>query len=447
MGFIDISKLKLQYYPTDARICEFFAYLHFNITHKYEDDIKNYSYYKTNEVYLNAERNQKEYYDMMKAMPQYKFKKDWFKIPEYSTYRFQKDIIENQLTDIKDFKANSNYISDGKRISVNDYFCGEGTWLVTSSKYYEPYRNPIKTLGIELEQNRAKVTKENKVDYVYNSAFEDVILPKESVSLLCFNPPYFNESKDERATKKYLSEILKKEVLIKGKSFVDFVIREDDFRDCLELLLDHFAIIQDTIFKAPSDEFSKFKQIVFTARFSDYRKPNLDTKWLQEDRISKAQDITNMINNAEEINLMNVSKESLQNCRDLGYLDFDKKVQSIELKNNNECKISNKNNLAWRWFKDLTDINTDSMGDITLPKEPKKGEIVNLISSGMLNQQVDNHVVSGGTKQVEETIKSIQLDSEGKEREVIEVRRTNIPFFNVLLADGSIKKLLNKEVN
>jgi malonyl CoA-acyl carrier protein transacylase len=87
------------------------------------------------------------------------------------------------------------------------------------------------------------------------------------------------------------------------------------------------------------------------------------------------------------------------------------------------------------------------MGDITLPKEPKKGEIVNLISSGMLNQQVDNHVVSGGTKQVEETIKSIQLDSEGKEREVIEVRRTNIPFFNVLLADGSIKKLLNKEVN
>lgn len=445
MGY-NISQLKLQYYPTDARICEFFTYLHFNITHKYEDDLKNYSYYKMNEVYLNAERNQKEYYDMMKTMPQYKFKKDWFKIPEYSTYRFQRDIIENQSTDIKDFKANSNYISDGKRISVCDFFCGEGTWLINSNKYYDTYRNPIKTLGIELEQNRAKVTQENKVNYVYNSAFEDVILPTNSVSLLCFNPPYFNESKDERATKKYLLEILKKEVLIKGESFVDFVIREDDFRDCLELILDHFSIIQDTIFKAPSDEFNKFKQIVFTARFKDYRKPILDTKWLQEGRVSIAQDIINKINNAEEINLMKVSKESITGCRNLSYLDFDKKVKSIELKNNNINKISNKNNLAWRWFKELTDINTDSMDDITLPKEPKKGEIVNLISSGMLNQQVDNHVVSGGTKQVEETIKSIQLDSEGKEREVIEIRKTNVPFFNVLLPNGSIKKLLNKEV-
>ena len=446
MGY-NISQLKLQYYPTDARICEFFTYLHHTISSKDEDAYFAYSYNKASKIYLDSEKIINSYTDMMKQLPQYKFKKDWFKIPSYSTYRFQKDIIENQITDITRFDALSSYRSDGKRISVFDPFCGEGEWLINSNKYFEQYRLPIKTLGIELEQNRAKVSKENKVDYVYNSAFEDVLLPKDSVSILLFNPPYFNESKDERATKKYLSEILKKEVLIKGKSFVDFVIREDDFRDCLDLLLDHFAIIQDTIFKAPSDEFSKFKQIVFTARFCDYRKPNLDTRWLQEDRISKAQDITNMINNAEEINLMKVSKETLTNCRDLCYLDFDKKVKSIELKNNNECKISNKNNLAWRWFKELTDINTDSMGDITLPKEPKKGEIVNLISSGMLNQQVDNHVVSGGTRQIEETIKSIQLDSEGKEREVIEIRRVNHPFFNVLLPTGIIKKLLNKEVN
>ena len=442
MAFIDISKLRLQYYPTDARICEYFSYLHFPIMNKTEIEFQNYGY-MNNEHINKTKQIINDYDEKMKATQEFKFKKDWFKIPSYSTYKFQKDIIESQMN-TNDFEFNGDYYSN--QIAICDYFCGEGTWLVNNHKYNT--RNfPIKTFGIELEQERANVSKANKVDYVYNSAFEDVLLPKDSVSILLFNPPYFNESKDERATKKYLSEILKKEVLIKGESFVDFVIREDDFRDCLDILLDHFAIIQDTIFKAPSDEFSKFKQIVFTARFNSYYKPNLDTRWLQEDRINKAQDITNIINNAEEINLMKVSKETLTNCRDLSYIKFDEKVKSIQLKNNNINKISNKHNTSWNWFKELTSINTESMCDITLPKEPKKGELVNLISSGFLNQQIDNHVVSGGTKQIEETIKSIQLDSEGKERETIEIRKTNQPFFNVLLPTGEIKKLLNKEVN
>lgn len=445
MAFIDMSKLKLQYYPTDARICEYFSFLHFPLIHRNELEFQNYGH-MNNDTINKIKQIITDYDTMMKSLPNYKFKKDWFKIPSYSTYKFQKDIIESQLNNQSEFSSQGKYMSEEK-IAINDYFSGEGEWLVSANKYFNQYQLPIKTLGIELEQERANQMKVNKVNYVYNSAFEDVILPTDSVSLLCFNPPYFNESKDERATKKYLLEILSRKTLVEHSSFVDFVIREDDFRDCLDILLDHFSIIQDTIFKAPSDEFSKFKQIVFTARFNNYYKPNLDTRWLQEDRTNKAQDITNKINDAKEINLMEVSKETLTNCRDLSYIKFDEKVKSIQLKNNNLNKISNKHNTTWNWFKELTNINTESMSDITLPKEPKKGEIVNLISSGFLNQQIDNHVVSGGTKQVEETIKSIQLDSEGKEREVIEVRKTNVPFFNVLLGNGSIKKLLNKEVN
>ena len=445
MAFIDISKLKLQYYPTDSRICEYFSYLHFPLIHKNELEFQQYGY-MNNDTINKIKQIISDYDTMMKSLPEFKFKKDWYKIPSYSTYKFQKDIIENQLNNQNEFSAQRNSTNEGK-IAINDYFSGEGEWLVNSNKYFNQYQSPIKTLGIELEQERANKMKVNKVNYVYNSAFEDVILPTESVSLLCFNPPYFNESKDERATKKYLQEILNRKTLVEHNSFVDFVIREDDFRDCLDLILDHFSIVEDTIFKAPSDEFSKFKQIVFTARFKTYNKPILDTKWLQEGRISIAQDITNKINDTKEINLIDVSKETLTNCRDLCYIKFDEKVKSIELKNNNLNKISNKHNTSWNWFKELTSINTESMCDITLPKEPKKGEIVNLISSGFLNQQIDNHVVSGGTKQIEETIKSIQLDSEGKERETIEIRKTNQPFFNVLLPTGEIKKLLNKEVN
>lgn len=444
MGY-NISQLKLQYYPTDSRICEYFTYLHFPLIHKNELEFQQYSY-MNNDAINKTKQIINDYDTMMKSLPEFKFKKDWYKIPSYTTYTFQKNIIENQLNNQNDFSAQGKYMSEEK-IAINDYFGGQGEWLINSCKYFNQYQLPIRTLGIELEQERANKMKANKVNYVYNSAFEDVILPTESVSILCFNPPYFNESKDERATRKYLQEIINRKTLVEHNSFVDFVIREDDFRDCLDLILDHFSIIQDTIFKAPSDEFSKFKQIVFTARFNSYHKPTLDTKWLQEGRISVAQSITNKINDAKEINLMDISKETLEGCRDLCYIKFDEKVKSIQLKNNNLNKISNKNNTAWNWFKELTNINTESMCDITLPKEPKKGEIVNLISSGFLNQQIDNHVVSGGTKQVEETIKSIQLDSEGKERETIEIRRTNVPFFNVLLPTGEIKKLLNKEVN
>lgn len=438
MGY-NIAQLKLQYYPTDPRICNYFTYLHFPLTHEFEREYIDYGYMK-NEI----ENKMEEYYDYMKTLPEYKFKKDWYKIPSYSTYYFQKDVIENQIN-MNKFKVRPSYKSD-TQISVNDYFCGEGEWLINHSKYL-PSQYSILTLGIELEEQRADTSKSNGVDYVYNSAYEDVLLPPNSVSILCFNPPYFNESSTERATKRYLQQIVDNKTLIECRSFVDFVIREDDFIDCLDLLLDHFSITDETIAKAPSDEFSKYKQIVFTAKFKKYYKSPLDTKYLINDRQNQKQKYIGILKNVQEINVCNVLPDTLSTCRDLTYIKFNKMMESVKLLNNNKNKISNKRDLAWNWFKELTETKLENNTKLIMPKEPKQGEIINIISSGFINSQIDNHVISGGTKQIEETIKSIHIDDNGKEHEQIEVRKINKPFLNVLLPDGSIKKLLNKEVD
>lgn len=446
MGY-NISQLKAQYYKTDKRICNYFTYLHFLIIHQDEINSKGWM---NSDIVNQAKQNIEEYMNNMKTSV-YKFKKDWYKIPPYTTYKFQEDIIKNNENNIDKFNIDTkkmvvlnNLNTYEKVISVCDFYAGKGEWLVNFKKYYnENFYPKIKTLGVELVEERAKCLKENKVDYSYNCAYEDFSISEQSINLLLFNPPY-DSVNGERLTKKYLQDIIDKKYLINGNSMIDFVIRIDDFRDCLELLLDHFSIIEETMFKAPSDEYDKFKQVVFTARYKNHIKPNYDSRFLINGRQEKKESLIKKLDNLEEIDLMKIPNETIENCREISAICFDKIMESLKLKNNNSKKISEKNNQVWNWFKDLTKINTDTIGNIVLPKEAKDGEIVNIIASGVLNQQIDNHVVSGGTEQVTEEIKSIRIREDGREYEQIEIRKINKPYLNILLPDGNIKKLLNK---
>lgn len=446
MGYGNISQLKAEFYPTDKRICNMFSYLHFPIVH---EDEKIAKLWIDGDRIKKAKVNIEEYENHMKTNV-YKFKKDWYKIPDYSTYKFQKDIIENNEKDMDKFliddnkmKALCNIDTYEKSISQVDFFAGKGDWLVNSNKYEEnEFYSKIRTLGVELVKERADELKKNKVNYFYNCAYEDFSISEESISLLLFNPPYLTIN-GERLTKLYLQDIINKKYLVRG-AFVDFVIREDDFKDCLELLLDHFSIIEDTMFKAPLDEYNKFKQVIFTARYKSHNKPILDTRFLIEGRQEIKENLLQKIGNLEEINLMKISNETIEKCRELISLNFDEIMKSLQLKNNSKNKISENNDMAWNWFKDLTQINTNTVGNLTIPKKLKQGEIINIISSGILNRKIDNHVVVGGTQQVTETTTSIKIDGEGKEHEQMEIKKVNVPYFNVLLPTGQIKKLLNK---
>lgn len=448
------SVLKAEYYPTDKRICNYFAILHLPIEHKHKDLYRGYKNLNSScEDVIEAKREIEEYEKYMKTNV-YKFKKDWYKIPSYSIYKFQKDIIEGNknLNDEYEYdpyflKASWGLSKPDDVLSIADLFAGKGEWLTTYGSYSKhPYYPLVSTLGIELVKERAECLKKNGINYCFNSAYEDMDFGSKGLfSLFLFNPPY-STINGERTTKYYLKDIIEKEILIECNSFVDFVIREDDFIDCLDLLLDHFSIVEETLFKAPSDEYGKYKQVVFTARYKRKSKRKLDTRFLVQDRQKLKESTIKRLDNLEEIDITKIPKDKLGICRRLTPLHFDKQMESLKMKSNNAKKISNKNDMTWRWFEELTKIDTETIGNLILPKPPKDGEIINIISSGLLNEQVDNHVVVGGIEQKTETFKAVVTDSNGKGSERIEVRKINKPFFNVLLPNGDIKKLMNKSI-
>lgn len=441
MGY-NISQLKLQYYPTDLRICNYFMFLHFDILHKDEEAIRNV---------FGASEEVRKRHDEYKTVwyEKYPKKKDWYKIPSYSAVKFQEMVIENNILS-KDFefkysiKDSSGYTSRTLKTSIVDLFAGKGEWLNLYKQYIDDFQGFIKTLGVELSKERYEEMKTN-TDYAYHSAFEDIEIPQESISLLLFNPPY-DTVDGERLTKIYLQNIIDRKILIECESYVDFVIREDDFRDCLDLIQDHFTIIKDSMAKAPSDEFSKFKQVVFTARYKYHRKSALDTRYLIEERQNLKQTFLEKVDNLETINITNIPPDNLKIMKDLKHCLFIDKVKAIQLKNNNKNKISFDNDMAWNWLKDLTEIKTDTIGGLIVPKKLKQGEIINIISSGYINGQINNHIISGGTRQVEEEIKTLHYGDDGQEKEQIEVRKINKPYLNVLLPNGEIKRLLDKEI-
>ena len=68
---------------------------------------------------------------------------------------------------------------------VCDLFCGEGEWLSLFGLW-----NDVITIGNEIEQTRYEKSKERNIDILFNNAYEEIILPKNTIDVMLFNPPY-----------------------------------------------------------------------------------------------------------------------------------------------------------------------------------------------------------------------------------------------------------------
>lgn len=439
------ATLKAQYYPTDERITYFLNYIHFSLRH---NDTHRMDY---KEKYLNP------YLDEMKARPEFKFKKDWFKIPDYNTYHFQKALEENNFQYLRDnFKhcnSHSNYNYSLSTV-VLDPMCGKAEWLMTHNQF-DGLHN-IYSIGVELVKERAEICKEKKVSLLYNDAFENIEFPEKSVSLLYFNPPYdsikLEDGTTERLTKYYLKDILDKNILVDG-SYVDLVIREDDFIDCLDLLYENFNIDTELVFKAPQDEYNKFKQIVaiVSKRSNPFKITEKTLDYWVRDALKHKIAINEYVKTAPVIDLTKISIDKLLDIRhSIPIIDINSKLTLFKQKQLSIDKYSNPEDMTWHWFKEQTTHKENKIENLRVALPLKTGEMSNLLASGMINGLIAkntnrNHIVVGGVEQIQEVKNTISYDDNGKKIQTQIVQKINNPYLNVLTAEGQIIKLINKK--
>lgn len=353
---------------------------------------------------------------------------------------------------------------------IADLFAGNGRWLDSFKTIMSPIsnNNELKLLANELEVNRFNEIKNNSnIDMCFNNAFEDLILPKKSISIMLYNPPY-GSTNGVRNVKYYLQMILKKQLLYNydnekrdyyssynnsDKTVLPkmvFVIRKDDFLDSLELITQNFVIYNKTIHKAHKEEYEKYKQYIFVAELKN--KP-IDFNNIHEVKNFKynLEETRQIIESEPEFDI-NKTCNGMYN-RYYPKIDYENLKENIAYLQQTENKRNNisKNDKVWKWVKELTEIKDISAESLTIPKNLKAGEIANIISSGYINGniQLENntakHIVIGGTKKVESIEETCYTNDEGKKIKETQIIKLSKPYLNILCKVNN--KLIIKELN
>ena len=329
-----------------------------------------------------------------------------------------------------------NTEQENKEFIVADLFAGEAKWLESIKTFLKYTNKPkLKLIANELEENRYNTIKENGiVDEIYLGSFEALKLPKKSISLMLFNPPY-NDDLKQRNCKKYLQMILDRELIYKNNDqyhretgSIIMVIREDDFLDSLDVIVKNFNI--DIAYKVNTDEFQKWKQWVIIA--------NLRYIHLEDTRSYDVLTIQEQINKFKDIIYKGETYSYHYNIL-LYPLDYQQLKENFKyiINKSSNIKLSENDNVL-KWIKDVTELKDMSVETLTIPKPLKQGEIANLISSGYINSEMSlqdgtaKHIVIGGTKNMVKTEKHIEKGDDGEKYEVTEEVRYTQPYLNIL---------------
>jgi len=366
---------------------------------------------------------------------------------EYVLYDYL--LKEKNYKGIKDFfKLELGYPDkNNKKVVIADLFAGESRWLQSFHNIMNKgeYSNDSILIANELDEDRFNQFKDNEDIYdKYNKAFEELQLPKNTVSLMLFNPPY-GTSNGERNVRRYLRMIIERDLIVRVNKeyttgYMVFVIRKDDFLDSLDLICKHFDVNKGCIYKTEKEEYEKYKQYIFIARI---RKNAYDDNKIQDvaDYHNQYNQIKEIIEKEPEFNLMMYS-----NYRWMNYpsVDYDTAKENFIYVENKEKYIS-KNNSLWKWIKGNTELKDLSKEQIKLPKNPKWGEISMLIASGMINGEIElkdgegKHIVVGGTKTITSQEISTSKGLDGKNINTTKTIKLSKPYLNILCTvDGKL---------
>jgi len=338
-------------------------------------------------------------------------------------------------------------------IVVADLFAGNGDFLDVIKSFIPKKNNSNDFLLIanELEEHRFNCIKENKnIDDCYNSSFEELRLPKNSISLMLYNCPY-GSTNGVRNVKHYLSMILDKQILYNPSTskdyksgYIAFVIRKDDFLDSLDILSKNFDILKNSIYKTNPEEYAKFKQYIFIAHLK--RHPYDLSNALQ------AMDFQKQYNEVKEIILsepeFNLRQYNTYQSMNYPYIDYETAKENNKYTEAPETHIS-KNDSIWKWVKGITELKDLGEEKLVVPKPLKLGEISNLLASGMINGEISidgigRHVAIGGTKSIEKKEISKYKDENGENVTETKIIKMSLPYLNILCSYNG--KLIIKEL-
>lgn len=342
--------------------------------------------------------------------------------------------------------------SQKDQYTIFDPFAGEGGWLESFKKFIPNEQigsADLYLIGNELENNRFKTIDNNdNIDEAYNEAFENLKdIPKNSISLLLYNPPY-GDTNGVRNVKHYLKMIIDRKIIHNSKDThgsnngsIVMVIRRDDLLDSLPLLATHFNVHKKHLYKTHNKEYEKYKQYVV---YATLRNDPLDEK-----NSNDALKIQEEVSSIEEI----VNSEPKYNndmhrllIYELPSIPYQKIKKDHVIEKDEKYIISDVTNDNWKWLKENTEVKEVSNDTINKPTDLKVGEMANIIASGMINGEMSNngigkHIVAGGTKnQIKEEYYQ-EEDKNGKKQDMIKTTHYTVPYLNILVkdSDGIIK--------
>lgn len=315
-------------------------------------------------------------------------------------------------------------IGKNKHTVVCDLFCGESEWLSLFNLYGD-----MITIGNEIETNRYNKSKKRNIDILFNKAYEEIILPKNSIDIMLFNPPY-GQSNGVRNSYYYLKDILEKEYVKEG-GYIVCVLRKQDMEDCLDLILSYCTI--HLMYKVNEKEYEKYQQFAAIIKIENR---NLGETY----RLSRL---------SEKFRYLSVLKEEygFQNTTVMNSLRFF--VPTIETKRmdfkefilNNiiyrDKKVnSNLNDILWKNIKKETSAPSIEIQKIVMPKMPKYNELSNIIAAGYINSDFDEqdivpHVAVGGVRQI---VDNVSVYDDIKQKKDI-VYKKAVPYLKVLYVD------------
>ena len=335
-------------------------------------------------------------------------------------------------------------------VVICDLFAGEGNFLNVFKSFIEKDTNgnDILLIGNELEENRYSSFSNNQnIDEKFNKSFEELNLPKDSISLMLFNPPY-GETNKIRNVKYYLQIILDRKLLFNPTTTKDyktgymvFVIRKDDFLDSLDILCQHFNVLKNAIYKVNAEEYAKFKQYIFIARLNN-RPYDLNNITDAMDYKNNYNDIKRIIESEPEFELSMYNTYRMMNYPYINYETLKENHQYVEVSNS----YISKNDSVWNWVKDITELKNLGEEKLTVPKPLKLGEIANILASGMINGEIDlngkgKHVVIGGTKSIEKKEVNTYKDDNGEKITETKIIKMSLPYLNILCSENGELKI------